>query len=511
VTSTEKTNGRELNHGALGTPSVIFLALATVAPIAVVAAPMALGFAIGNGVGVPGTFVLAGLTLLCFAAGYAAMSRHVTNAGAFYSYIARGLGRPAGLGASFVALVSYNAIFCSVVGALGYYGHLTFKEHLGIDLPWWAWAFIGLAVVALLGRRQVDLNAMILGVALIVEVGIITLLDVKILIDRGFGALNWHSFNPSAVIHGSGLLGLGGVGVSVVFAFGSFIGFEATAIFGEETRDPRRTVPRATYITVIIVTVFYAFTSLMLISAYNTHDMQAALIGPDPKAPNPGLFLFVTNQQFVGTFTTKLMEWLVITSIFACMLGVHNACSRYFFALGREGALPRALGRTHPKLQAPHIASGTQVAIAAVVTLAFALAHEDPLLVFTTSMTGLGTLGIVALQGLTSIAVIGFFWKRGDGNLLTTRILPLVGAAGLGTACALILHNYTTFAGTPNWALNHDYWLLVFAMVIGVGYAVWLRANRRDVYSGLGGTPVWEQKTLDTGEQQVPLLAGESL
>lgn len=489
----------ELNHGALTTPKVVFFVLAAVAPIGAVASAMVLGMLLGNGAAMPGTYVLLGLMLLCFATGYATMSKHVTNAGAFYAFITRGLGRPAGLGGAFVAVVAYNALFWSIMGAFGYFANATFKAHAGIDWPWWVWSLTALALVALLGRRQVDLNAIVLGSLLVIEVAILLYLDVKIIQHRGFSAFSFNSFNPHEVFHGA-------IGISMMFALNCFIGFEATAIFGEEAKDPERTVPRATYISIGIISVFYALTCWTLVSAYGANQLGPALLGPDPKNPNPGLFLFTTDQIFAGSTSEKVLEWLVVSSVFAAALATHNAASRYFFALGRERVLPTVLARTHPKLKSPYVASAVQVVIAAVVVVAFALARKDPLLVFATSTGGVGTLGVAILMAGVAAAVVGFFWKRPDRNLLTTVLLPAIGGCGLVFIAFEIVNNYSLLAGTPSAILNHAYWLVPIVAVAGIGYGLWLRTGRPDVYAGIGGIPVWETGNPEPPEVDTPAV-----
>src|SRR5687767_5600466 len=105
-----------LKRQQLGVASIVFMALAAVAPMGAVIGVIPLVIAFGNGAGAPGAWLIAGAVLLLFAVGYAAMSRHVTNAGGFYTFIARGLGKLAGVSASFVAVVAYNAVTISVVG-----------------------------------------------------------------------------------------------------------------------------------------------------------------------------------------------------------------------------------------------------------------------------------------------------------------------------------------------------------------------------------------------------------
>jgi amino acid transporter len=462
-----------LGRNALSTAGIVFLVLAAVTPMAAVVGVVPLGVLLGDGAGFPGAYVIAGVVLLLFAVGFAAMSHHVTNAGAFYAYIARGVGRPAGASAAGVAVVAYNAIMISVAGGFGYFAHTIIADELGITLPWEAWVAILLAVVAALGYRQVDISAKVLGVALVCEMLILLVLDVAILADRGFSAVSLHSFAPGTVFSGA-------TGVALLYAFYTFIGFEATALFGEEARDAKRSIPRATFIAVGVIAVFYTLTSWALVAGYGVHGVQAAA------AKDPGNFVFAASSRFVGAASTHAMHLLIVTSLFAAVLALHNATSRYLFALGREGLLGRALGRTHPRHRSPYVASRVQIAIAAVVIAGFAIGGADPYLTLSTSMAGLGTLGIVALQAAAAVAVVGYFRRRRDPRIWTTVIAPLAGAAGLVTACVLIVHNYSALTGKKSGAVNQLPWLLLAAAVAGLAYALWLRGARPQVYAGIG-------------------------
>ena len=111
----DKPRGRRL-----GTAGLVLFVVACVAPMAAVVSIVPLGMYLGNGAGFVGAIIIAGLILCCFAAGYVALSRHVINAGAFYAYIAKGLGKPIGVAGSFIAMLAYNAAFWSLAGAIGF-------------------------------------------------------------------------------------------------------------------------------------------------------------------------------------------------------------------------------------------------------------------------------------------------------------------------------------------------------------------------------------------------------
>jgi amino acid transporter len=150
-----------LAAGTLGTSSVAFFVVAAAAPLLVMAdvAPLAIGF---GGVGAPSGYLIAGVTLAIFAAGFTAMTKYIHNAGAFYAYISRGLGPTAGIVAAVVALVSYNALEIGMFGALGGFAHITIGALTGLNVPWWVWALIGVALVWFLGSRSIHVGSQFL-------------------------------------------------------------------------------------------------------------------------------------------------------------------------------------------------------------------------------------------------------------------------------------------------------------------------------------------------------------
>jgi len=284
-----------------------------------------------TGVGGPGAYLAATVVLLLFAVGYATMSRCVTSAGGFAAYISRGLGRPWGFAAAFVALLAYNAMLAGIFGQLGAFAHDILLDQLGIDLPWQAWVAIGLAIVAILGYRDVQISARVLGVLLICEVLILLLLDVVIIGDGGDSGLTGTGFEPAKVFGGA-------AGVAITFAFSCFVGFEATTIYGEEARDPKRTVPRATYVAILAIGLFYTLTMWAIGAGYGSGEVAKAA------QSNPVAFVLDLNTRYVGSTATDIMNLLVITSLFAVVLAFHNTLARYLYSRARR----RAAGAARP-------------------------------------------------------------------------------------------------------------------------------------------------------------------
>ena len=140
----------QLRKNSLGLLAVTFMVISAAAPLTGVAGAMPLAFMLGNGSGVPATFIFATLVMLAFAAGYVAMSRHVTNAGAFYAYAARGLGGRTAGAVAIVALVAYNAMQFGLIGLFGAIAAGVFGE-FGLVLPGWGWSLLAILLVGFLG------------------------------------------------------------------------------------------------------------------------------------------------------------------------------------------------------------------------------------------------------------------------------------------------------------------------------------------------------------------------
>ncbi|MET9930783.1 APC family permease, partial [Streptomyces sp. NPDC006324] len=191
-------------------------------------------------------FALSTVLLLVFAVGFTLMAGRVRDAGAFYAYVQAGLGRIPGLSAATLALFSYTLLLVGVNAYVGVATSNVIERYADVGSPWWAWALVSLGVIAFLGYRDIELSAKVLGAVLVLEFLLLLVMDVGIVGHGGARGLTAEPVSPSIV--GTGSLGLG-----VMFALFGFIGFEATAVFRNEAKDPDVTVPRATYVAILPV------------------------------------------------------------------------------------------------------------------------------------------------------------------------------------------------------------------------------------------------------------------
>jgi len=465
----DDAGGRGL-RGSIGVVGIVFLVVAAAAPLTAIGGALPVMLAIGNGAGNPMAYVVAAVVLLLFSVGYAAMSRHVVDAGAFYAYVSKGLGTPVGVGAAGLALLTYTAIQAAIYGLAGATAQGLSTQYGGPDLPWWVWAFLFMAVVGLLGYRNIDVGTKVLGVLLTLEIGVIAVVAGAVLAQGGADGIDVRSFTPSAFFSGA-------PGISIMFAVASFIGFEATAIYGEEARNPRRTVPLATYLAVVLIGAFYALSSWAVVLAFGSDGVVAAA-----QADTAGL-VFTAAAEYVSPVVADVMLVLLLTSLFAALLAFHNAISRYLFALGRQGMAPDVLSRTHVRHASPHVGSLAQTGTAFVVVAVFAVAGSDPVLQLFTWMSGLATVSILLLMVLTSVAVLAFFARsRVDRRTWHTRVAPALGTLGLLGIVGLVLANFTTLISGD--AVLATVLLAVIAAAFALGVVVALVRRPRRTPAG---------------------------
>ncbi|HVW70762.1 MAG TPA: APC family permease [Steroidobacteraceae bacterium] len=470
--------GDQLSAGVLGTADIVFMVVAAAAPMAVVVALMPMAFGFGNGAGVAGAWLGALIAMLLFAVGYVRIIPFVRNAGAFYAYIAASIGRIWGLGAAYVAAFSYFTLACSTLGALAFFGEQLFETLTGRALHWSVWAYLATALVSWLSYRRITLAAKVLGVALVAEISIILLLDLKIVYDQGLHSFDLTDFAPRRVL-------APGLGITAIYAFNSMIGVEGTAIYQEEARDRMTTIPRATYLALGLVGLFYVFTAWCLTTSAGP-DKVAALA-----RTNPGAFLSDRSLAHLGAPGALAVGVLVMTSTFAAVLGLFNNSARYLYALARDGVLPAALAKTHPRHQSPHVA-GLVLSAALVLVIAGAVVMRlDPLVNLATALAGVGSVGLMALLGITALAIPVFFVRKQIVRVPNV-VAPALGGLVILAATTLAFLNYSALTGVDSAIINHLPYALFLMFLLGVTQALWLRARHYDAFVRIGSTRVDE-------------------
>ena len=484
--STEQSSDTSLKKGRLGVLGIVFFVVAAAAPLVGMTGAVPVAILAGNGAAAPGAYLFVGLTLLVFSVGFSAMTNRVTNAGAFFAYVGRGLGTNMGVGSAFASIVGYVTIQLAIYGFFGGLLAGQMNETFGVNWPWYVWVVIAWVLVTALSLLSVDVGAKVLGTLMILELVSLLIVGIAILANGGPEGLNFDaSFNPANIFAGGFA---GGAGIAIAFAFASFIGFEATAIYGEESKDPKRTVPRATYWAIGIITGLFAIVSFAMVTGMGASKVMDEVVARssigEAVLANPAGVLFSLADQYVGPWLAQVMAWLVVSSLFAGLLAFQNATSRYFFAMGRGGILPKSFGTTNRR-GAPQAGVILTSVIALLVVIIFAVANLDPIANLFFWMSAVTAIAIMLVEILVSIAIVVYFIKNTGANIWQSKVAPVVAIIGLTVGEYLLMSRFNLLAGTvadgvdPSaldsaWKLSTLGWVLVLLpfIAVGLGYVV---------------------------------------
>lgn len=467
--------------GRLGVGSIVFTVVSWAAPLLIVVGqmPAIIGFAQE---GIVAAFTVVTVIVLLFAVGYAELTRHVERPGAFYAYITAGLGRAAGLGGAFVAVFGYTILVLFVWIAFGVYARQLVTDTLGgPDLPWYLYGIVGAVVAAWFSHRQIDFSAKFLGLAMMLEVVLVLAFNAVVFINGGPTGIPAEPLSPEAMASGN-------FGLALLFGMLSFIGFESAAIYREEAKNPEKTIPRATYIAVFLIGAFYILASWALLTALGTDGVAHA-----GEADVTTMFGSLA-ANYMGAAVPNLINVLVVTSTFACLLTSRNAAARYMYSLGRDGVFPARLGVAHPRRHSPYVASLTIFAleILTVVLIAVGTGFEfvgTNAYTFYIRAAGLGAIAIVFLMCLVAAAVLGYFTKypaAANGRTWKTKITPVLGLVGLLLILVLGLINVDALIGAGPLVSFLLTLVLPAIFIAGLLYARSLRTKRPHVYAKIG-------------------------
>jgi len=427
------SEGSRLRANRLGVLAIAFFVIAAAAPIAAVVGASPVIFS-ASGAGTPAIYALAALLIALFSVGYLRMSREIANAAGFVAYIAKGLGSQWASGAAGIAVLTYLSLQSGLWAQFGAFAQQLVTGLGGPNIPAYLWIVAALVLTTSLTIRGVDASLKVLGVLIVAETLVIATLVTALIIQHGWGIFAFKGFTPQAVF-GPGL------GISLLFAFTCFTSFEATVVFSEEAINPRRTIPRALYLVIGFVGVFYAFSTWAISGAIGIDKIQAAA------SEDPAGLVFTLAKASAGPWLSTAMQILVVTSFIAMLLGLSNMFSRYLFALGRAGTLPAMLSNTNRRGAPSTAALVNGIGILLVITAFFSFG-ADPITTVFAWLVALGTAGFITILILTSIAIIIYFARHQPAeNPWATRIAPVLSSIAFLLIGYLAISNYDALLG----------------------------------------------------------------
>lgn len=469
------TDARGRLSGTMGAVGLVLTVLAFNGPLTVVVGfvPAVIGY--GNGLGAPVAFLLASVIIGLFAVGFTTMGRSLPNPGAFYAYITAGLGRPAGLGGSYLALLSYFFILAGVFAFGGIsLAALVSGTLNGPDVSWWVYSLAMIAVDAVLGYRQIEISVRVLTVLLLAEIVLILIFDAAVVLRGGHDGLGVSSFEPHEFTSGS-------VGLALLFTITCFSGFEATAIFREEVREPNRTIPLATYGAVATIGLLYTVGTWVMIQATGADTVVSA------SSDDPTGTFYSALHTFVGQAAVDIVTVILCTSIFAASLATHNVATRYVYNLAKDEIFPGNLATVHPRFGSPSRASVVTSGVIAAVIVLLVLFDADPAKLYAI-LVGLGGYALILLLLVTSVAIIAYLRRAAVVGTTAwhTTVAPGLSAAGLGVAAVLATQKLDVLIGGSE---RLAMWMLALTIAVsaaGVFHAVVLRAKGSPAYARIG-------------------------
>jgi amino acid transporter len=453
----------ELAHGSLRLVDAIAISVSVIAPGMAMLLNVT-GVAAVSGGSTPLAFLLGGIACLALAFVVIGFTRRMAAAGYAYTYTSRSLGKEAGFMAGWLYFFGFICFVPMTMSGVGFLA----ADLLGLNPKLWIlFFFIGLALFLVLSTIRIRVTTRVQILVGIVTVAIILIVDLVTTAKGGSHGQALSAFSFSHSLKG----GFSGVFYGIILGVTSYIGFETAADFGEETANPRRSIPIAIIVATAFVVIFYLWTTYSIDIGFGVNN--GTKFGADPVA------LKTTATTFVGSWLGTLVEIGGMCAAFIVCVACATAAARTLFSMGREGVLPAAFGRTHPRFKTPVNATLAVTAVSIVMALLMGYPFSDATFGQPFSnyyfWATVGTLLVIVVYIMVCIGGIAFFWRTRDSrrwNPVAHVVVPAIGAVVFAAAW------YGSVHPTPPGILKWTPYVAVVWLVIGLAVLAWLRARR---------------------------------
>ena len=459
-----------LRTGSIGLGGTLMQSIAQISPTLGIFYTIA--FTTGQaGISAPLTYLAAFLVCLMIAVPMRGLARHLPSAGGFYTYVSAGIGPKAG----FMTGWLYAIMVTVVPAALAAFTGAILQDELGgkygILIPWWVYAIAILLVCFACAYRGIVISIKLLVVMTVFEMAVGLGLAVAGVISPGPGGVNLEGFNPANIQNGSGFF------LAIVLSIFAFTGFESAAAVGEESKDPKRIVPKAIVGSLVLIGLFYVVTAWGLQIGWGTDDLES--LAASPTAP-----AFVLADRLFDGASLIILIALVNSGLGVCIACTTSA-TRTIFGIARTGALPAVLATVQPKHRTPVVAVFVQSAIALLVCLVIGL-PLGPYNLF--NMLGTtGTFVYIPIFILMNVAAFRFFRTRHpeEFSVWAYVVAPIVSTVALG------LIAYNSLVPLPAFPVVLAPFIALTYVILGAVVLVGrnLRPGKRDWMSRAGELP----------------------
>jgi amino acid transporter len=459
-----------LHRGALSLVDISASTMANIGP----AYSFFFGFGllvITAGIAAPLTIIAAIVAVALLGNTLSQFSRAQPSTGGFITFVGKTFGGTSAVTTALLCGAGYIIAISSVLAVSGGFLALTLQYYFGWNIPWIILSVLltGGAIVMML--RGVGVSTRLAGLFFGFEMLVLIVVSIVTLAKNG-GHLSFTPFEPSHITNG-----FSGLAAGFPLAVYLFIGWENSAALAEETNNPRRNVPRAVFLSVALMGVSYLLFAYATVSGFGYNG--AKLAAPSDLIP----FITVAHGALAAL---ALFAYLAgLTSTLGVLISAVNSQARLIFNAGREGLLPRWIGRVQPGRQTPRNAIFTFVGVASVIILVWALAHllgghsgsMSPFIFFDESGT-MGTILILVVYFLANLALPFYYrkYRPQEFSVLKHLILPVLGMI------AIIVPVY--YLSKPGQTAPYSWFPYAALGVIVVAVAYSLVLTRRDPQLG---------------------------
>jgi amino acid transporter len=453
-----------LHRGALGLVDISASTMANIGPA--YSFFFGIGFLVLTaGIAAPLTIIVAGIAIALLGNTLAQFSRAQPSTGGFITFVGKTFGGTSAVTTALLCGIGYIVAISSVLAICGGFLSITLNYYFKWNVPWGILSVILVAGAVVMMVRGVAVSTKLAGLFFAFELLVLVVVSVAALIKNG-GHLSFTPFEPSHILNG-----FSGLAAGFPLAIYLFIGWENSAALAEETANPRREVPRAVFLSVALMLVSYVLFSYATISDFG---YSASKLGA---APIP--FLAVAHN--IAAFLALCGYFAGMTSTLGVLISAANSQSRLIFNAGREGLLPKWLGKVHPRRRTPMNAIYAFVAFAGLIIVIWALGHliggstghMDPITFFVESST-MGTILILVVYFLSNLALPFYYrkYRPQEFNVVKHAVLPLLGMVAIAVPVYYLVK--------PGQPAPYDWfpYASLAIVVIAIVYAYIL--NRRD-------------------------------
>ncbi len=374
------------------------------------------------GIAAPLTIVAAGIAIALLGNTLAQFSRAQPSTGGFITFVGKTFGGTSAVTTALLCGAGYIIAISSVLVVSGWFLGYTLQYYLGWNIPWIILSVLltGGAVVMML--RGVGVSTKLAGFFFGFEMLVLVVVSVFVLVKNG-GHLSVAPFEPHNITNG-----FSGLAAGFPLAVYLFIGWENSAALAEETGNPRRNVPRAVFLSIALMAVSYLLFAYATVTGFGYNGTK--LTSPSILIP------FITVAHGTLAILAFFAYLAGLTSTLGVLISAVNSQARLIFNAGREGLLPRWIGKVEPGRQTPRNAIFTFVGIASAIILVWALLHligghsgsMNGLTYFDESGT-MGTILVLVVYFLANLALPFYYrkYRPAEFSVVKHLILPILG------------------------------------------------------------------------------------